>query len=94
MGTVENLLNIIVWSVLILHMGMLLVCTWRVWRGENIIDRLIGLDVTTTLILIILVLIAIIEQNALFFDVAIGLAAMSAVATIALAKYIADQRMF
>lgn len=89
-----NLINITVWSVLVIHIGMLMVCAWRVWRGENIIDRLIGLDVATILVLIVLVLIAIIENNPLFFDVAIGLAAMSAIATIALAKYIADQRMF
>jgi len=89
-----NLLNFVIWAVLIIHVGMLLVCVWRVWRGENIIDRLIGLDVTTTLVLIILILIAIIEGNSIYFDVAIGLTALSAIATIAMAKYIADQRMF
>jgi multisubunit Na+/H+ antiporter MnhF subunit len=89
-----NLLNFVIWGVLIIHVGMVLVCVWRVWRGENIIDRLIGLDVTTTLVLIILILIAIIERNSIFFDVAIGLAALSAIATVAMAKFIADQRMF
>jgi multisubunit Na+/H+ antiporter MnhF subunit len=90
----ENLLNFVVWGVLVIHIGMVLLCVWRVWRGENIIDRLIGLDVTTTLVLIILILIAIIEKNSIFFDVAIGLAALSAISSIALAKFIADQRMF
>lgn len=90
----ENLLNFVVWGVLIIHIGMLLICVWRVWRGENIIDRLIGLDVTTMLVLIILILIAIIERNSIFFDIAIGLTALSAIASIALAKFIADQRMF
>jgi multisubunit Na+/H+ antiporter MnhF subunit len=73
---------------------MVLVCVWRVWRGENIIDRLIGLDVTTTLTLAILVLIAILEENSLFIDVALGLTTLSAIASVALAKYVADQRMF
>ena len=90
----ENILNFTVWGVLIIHIGMLLVCVWRVWRGENIIDRLIGLDVTTMILLIILILIAIIEGNSIFFDIAIGLTALSAIASIALAKFIADQRMF
>ena len=89
-----NLLNYVIWGVLIIHVGMILVCVWRVWRGENIIDRLIGLDVTSTIILIILVLIAIIERNSIYFDVAIALTALSAISTIALAKFIADQRMF
>lgn len=90
----ENILNLVVWGVLIIHIGMLLICVWRVWRGENIIDRLIGLDVTTMLVLIILILIAIIERNSIFFDIAIGLTALSAIASIALAKFIADQRLF
>ncbi len=90
----ENIVNTVVWGVLIIHIGMLLLCVWRVWRGENIIDRLIGLDVTTMILLIILVLIAIIERNSIFFDIAIGLTALSAIASIALAKFIADQRMF
>jgi multisubunit Na+/H+ antiporter MnhF subunit len=65
-----------------------------VWRGENSIDRLIGLDVSTTLVMAILILIAIIEQNSIYIDIAIGLAALSAIATIVLARYIADQRIF
>lgn len=89
-----NIVNFVVWSVLVIHIFLLLICVWRVWRGENIIDRLIGLDVTTMMLLIILVLIAIIERNSIYFDIAIGLTALSAIASIALAKFIADQRMF
>jgi multisubunit Na+/H+ antiporter MnhF subunit len=88
------LLNYALWGALITHIGMVLVCVWRVWRGENIIDRLIGLDVTTTLVIAILVLIAIIEQNSFYIDIAIGLAALGAISSIALAKFIADHRMF
>ncbi len=90
----DTLLNYAIWGALIAHVGMALVCVWRVWRGENIIDRLIGLDVTATLTAAILVLIAIIEQNSLYIDIAIGLAALGAISSIALAKYIADQRVF
>jgi multisubunit Na+/H+ antiporter MnhF subunit len=67
---------------------------WRVWRGENVIDRLMGADLVGTLILAVLVLIALIRNNALYIDVALGLAALGFVSTIALAKYIADERMF
>lgn len=90
----SELLNIAVWAALIIHVGMVLLCVWRVWRGENIIDRLIGLDVTATLVIAILALIAIIEQNSFYIDIAIGLAALGAVSSIALAKFIADQRVF
>lgn len=90
----DILLNYAVWAAIITHVGMVLVCVWRVWRGENIIDRLIGLDVTATLVIAVLVLISIVEKNSLYLDIAIGLAALGAISTIALAKFIADQRMF
>lgn len=90
----SGILEYTIWGALGLHIALTLVCVWRVWRGENIIDRLVALDVLTTLVLIILVLISILEQESIFIDVAIGLAALSAIATIALAKFIADQRMF
>jgi multisubunit Na+/H+ antiporter MnhF subunit len=90
----EQVLSYTVWLALVIHVSLVLVCVWRAWRGENIIDRLIGLDVMTTLTLAILVLFAIIERNSIFIDIAIGLAALSAITSIALAKYIVDQRMF
>jgi multicomponent Na+:H+ antiporter subunit F len=90
----ENILSYIVWLTLVIHLVLLLFCIWRVWRGESIVDRLIALDVISTMVLIVLVVIAIIDKNNIFIDVAIGLAALSAISTIALAKYIADQRMF
>jgi multisubunit Na+/H+ antiporter MnhF subunit len=88
------LLTYAAWAALIMHIGMVLVCVWRVWRGENIIDRLIGLDVSATLVIAILVLISVLEKNSFYIDIAIGLAALGAISSIALAKYIADERMF
>jgi multicomponent Na+:H+ antiporter subunit F len=76
------------------HVALVGVSVYRVWRGENLIDRLIGADLVTTLMLAILVLIAAIERNALYVDVALGLAALGFVGAIALAKYVADERMF
>jgi multisubunit Na+/H+ antiporter MnhF subunit len=90
----DTLLNYVIWAAIITHIGMMLVVVWRVWHGENIIDRLIGLDVTTTLMIAILVLISILEKDGLYIDIAIGLAALGAISSIALAKFIADERMF
>jgi multisubunit Na+/H+ antiporter MnhF subunit len=77
-----------------IHIALIAVCVWRVWRGENVIDRLIGADLVGTLMLAVLVLIALIRLNATYIDVALGLAALGFVGTIALAKYITDQQMF
>jgi multisubunit Na+/H+ antiporter MnhF subunit len=44
--------------------------------------------------LAVLVLLALILANSTYIDVALGLASLGFVGTIALAKYIADQQMF
>jgi multisubunit Na+/H+ antiporter MnhF subunit len=77
-----------------IHIALLGVCVWRVGRGENLIDRLIGLDMSGTLILAILVLISLITVNVIYIDIALALAALGFIGTIALARYIADQEMF
>ena len=84
----------VLYLALIVHIGLIGIALWRVWRGENVIDRLIGFDLTGILTLAILVLVSLIERNSIYIDVALGLAALGFVSTIALAKYIADEQMF
>jgi multisubunit Na+/H+ antiporter MnhF subunit len=79
---------------LLVHIGLLAVVLWRVWRGENVIDRLMGADLLNTLVLSVLVLLALIEGVGIYVDVALGLAALGFVGTIALAKYVADEQVF
>ena len=69
--------EVLVWVVyasLVIHLGLLAVCVWRVWRGENVIDRLIGVDLSSTLMLAVLVLLALITDDAIYIDVALALA--------------------
>jgi multisubunit Na+/H+ antiporter MnhF subunit len=88
------ILTYVLYLALLIHIGLLAVVLWRVWRGENIIDRLTGADLLNTLALSILVLLALIERNSIYIDVALGLAALGFIGTIALAKYVADEQMF
>jgi multisubunit Na+/H+ antiporter MnhF subunit len=90
----SEILVFVLHAALVIHIALIAVCVWRVWRGENVIDRLIGADLVGTLMLAVLVLIALILLNATYIDVALGLAALGFVGTISLAKYIADQQMF
>lgn len=90
----SQILSVVLNGALAIHIALIAVCVWRVWRGENVIDRLIGSDLVSTLILAILVLIALILVEPAYIDVALGLAALGFVGTIAFAKYIADQQMF
>jgi multisubunit Na+/H+ antiporter MnhF subunit len=90
----EQILRIALGTSLAIHIAMIAVCVWRVWNGENVIDRLIGADLLGTLTLAVLVLVALILYNSIYLDVALGLALLGFISTLALAKYIVDQAMY
>jgi multisubunit Na+/H+ antiporter MnhF subunit len=90
----STILTIVLYAALLIHIALIGVALWRVWRGQNIVDRLIGADLVTTLMLAILVILAVIDRNSIYVDVALGLAALGFIGTIALAKYLADEQMF
>lgn len=90
----ENILTAALYIALPLYLIMIAVAVWRVWRGENVIDRLIGVELVSTLFLSILVLIALIYRDSIYIDLALALAGLGFISTIALAKYIADEQMF
>jgi multisubunit Na+/H+ antiporter MnhF subunit len=90
----ELILRYLLFVALAIHVLLISVALWRVWRGENIIDRLMGADLMGTLTLAIVVLVALITRNSIYIDVALGLAALGFIGIIALAKYVADEQMF
>lgn len=79
---------------LVFHVGMMAVAVWRIWRGETVADRLVGVDLVTTLLLSTFILLAIIQVDSIFIDLALALAALGFISTVALAKYLADEQMF
>jgi multisubunit Na+/H+ antiporter MnhF subunit len=90
----EFILSVVLNISLVIHLILIAVCVWRVWRGENLVDRVIGLDMNATLIMAVLVLIALVTRNPIYLDIALGLAALGFIGIVALARYIADHRMF
>lgn len=90
----ETVLIAVLYTSLVIHIGMIAVAVWRVWRGDNVIDRLIATELVATLMLAILVLISLIVRDSIYIDVALGLGALGFISTIALAKYVADEQMF
>ena len=90
----STVLIVVLYAALVIHIILIGIALWRVWRGENIVDRLIGADLITTITLAILVILAVIDRNSIYIDAALGLAALGFIGTIALAKYIADEQMF
>lgn len=89
-----ELLDSVINGALIIHTILIAVAVWRIWRGENVADRLIGVELVTTMLLGILVLLSLTQQDTIYIDVAIALAALGFVVTIALAKYLADEQMY
>ena len=90
----STLLTYVLYLALIVHIGLLAVVLWKVWRGDNIVDRLMGADLLGTLTLAVLVVLALIERDSIYVDVALGLAALGFIGIIALAKYVADEQIF
>jgi len=89
--------DLLIWiakAALLLHIGLIATAVFRIWRGENSIDRLIGVEMVSTLFLAILVLLAIINDDSIYIDIALGLAALGFIGTIALAKYATDEQIF
>lgn len=90
----SDVLLVVIYISLFIHTAMILIAVWRVWRGENVIDRLIGVELVSTLFLAVLVIISLIYRDSIYIDVALALAALGFISTIALSKYIADEKMF
>ena len=85
----SELLLTLPYITLIIHIILVAVAVWRVWRGENVIDRLIAVDLSSTLFLAVTVIIALISGDSIYIDVALVLAALGFISTVALSKYIA-----
>lgn len=90
----DDILNAAIVASLIWHAALLGVALWRIARGQSPVDRLLGIELASVLILCALVLIALSTGQDLYMDVALVVAALSFIGTLALARYLADQRMF
>ena len=94
MQILEAVFADILYISLLIHLVLVSVCFLRVWRGENAIDRLMGFELLTTLTMAYLVLLSLISRRIIYIDLALALAVLGFVGTIALAKYVADDQMF
>jgi multicomponent K+:H+ antiporter subunit F len=66
----------------------LLLAGWRLLRGPTLVDRILALDTLYVNSVALLVLIGIYFDTAVFFEVALIIAMMGFVSTVALAKYL------
>jgi multisubunit Na+/H+ antiporter MnhF subunit len=89
-GGVEFIAN----TTLIILVVALIAATYRVWTGPSAMERLQALDLTTTVMVGIVVVLGIVLRNSLIIDLGIALAAFSFVATLAIARFISEGRFF
>jgi multisubunit Na+/H+ antiporter MnhF subunit len=87
-------LSMIPGAVLVGLVLALVPATFRIWTGPSAMERLQALDLTTTILVAIIVVLGIVLQNTLFIDIGIALAAFSFVSTLAIARFISEGRFF
>jgi multisubunit Na+/H+ antiporter MnhF subunit len=90
----SDVANIGAQIALIILIVLLVPCVWRMLRAPNAAERLQAIDLFTTLLIGIIVVLALVEGIAFIVDIGIALAAFSFIGTLAIARYLSDGRLF
>jgi multisubunit Na+/H+ antiporter MnhF subunit len=90
----DPLVNFGVQAALAVMVLLLVVSSYRVWRGPSGADRLQAVDAVTTLLIGIIIVLALVQGTSMLLDVGIALAALSFVGTLAVARYLAEGKVF
>jgi multicomponent Na+:H+ antiporter subunit F len=89
---VTDFINLSTNTALIVCMLLIAPCAYRFFAGPTVVDRLLAVDTIGTLLIGIIVLLTLVRNDSLFFDVSIALAVFAFVGTLAAARYIAEGR--
>lgn len=89
-GAVDVVLNILIVTMV----ALLPFAFYRVWIGRGLADRLLALEMITALLIGLSILVGLRMQTDVTIDVGIMLAALGFAATISVARYIAEGRVF
>jgi multicomponent Na+:H+ antiporter subunit F len=91
---VSDFTMILVQIALVVVSLLLLPCVYRILVGPSPADRLQAVETTTTLLVGMIILLMLVQELAFLLDVAIALAAFSFIATLGIARYLAEGRVF
>lgn len=80
-------------AALVVMVVLLIPTSYRVWVGPSQADRLQAIDLMTTLLVGIIVLLAVLQGTSGFVDVGIALAAFAFIGTLAISRYICEGRV-
>ncbi len=90
----SELVTLVVQIALTIMVLLLLPVAWRALVGPSTADRLQAIDSITTLLIGIIILLALLQGSSLVIDVALALAAFAFISTLAIARYLAEGRVF
>jgi len=90
----QVIVQFMVATALSIMVVLLIAISTKVFGAKSGADRLQAIDTATTLLIGIIVLVAAVQRSSLLIDVAIGVAAMGFVGTLAIARYIAEGKLF
>lgn len=66
----------------------MLLCTWRVLRGPETVDRILALDTLYVNVVALVVVLGMRQQTELLFEAALIVAMLGFVGTVALSRYL------
>ncbi len=73
---------------------LLFPCAFRAFKGPHAAERLQAIELFNTLLIGIIILLTLIQESSFVLDMAIALAAFGFIATVSIARYIADKHVF
>lgn len=88
------LVQTIIQIVLFGMVSLLIPASYGVIVGKTLPDRLLSVDLITTLLVGIIVLLTLVQGSQAFIDLGIALAAFAFIGTISIARYISEGRVF
>lgn len=81
-------MNMLIVAIIVILAIAAFLCLFRIFRGPTIADRMVGVDIMGIIFVGVTAVTGIIYRLSFLLDVAIALALISFVASIALAKYL------
>ncbi len=90
----NNFVAMVVDGALVTSVLLIIATCYRFIKGPSIADRILALDLITTLLVGTIVLFGVLNGVTFLIDLGIALAALAFISTVALARYVAEGRVF
>lgn len=94
MNTMPPLVNFGVQLALFVLVILLVLSSYRVWRGPSPADRLQATDAANSLLIGIIITLSLVQGTPLLIDVGVALAALGFAGTLAVARYLSEGKVF